>query len=118
MRSTVTLDRAAAVLSLSCVAHCVALPVLAISLPFLAAAAEAEWIHQLLTVLAVLASASVIGFGHGGRRPAFLVPALVGISLVVGALFVERFGLEETIPTLVGGVILASAHIYRLTSHR
>jgi len=107
-------DRAAVALSLLCIAHCMVLPVAAIALPFLAAAAEAEWVHWVFAVLAVLASGSIVLFGHGSRTAAFLVPASSGIGLVVFGLFAEQFGIDEAIPTVIGGVLLAGAHGRRL----
>lgn len=117
MSSTPTADRAAVALSLSCVAHCGALPVIAVSLPFVAAAAEAEWVHWVLTVLAIGTSGTVIAAAHDGRSPAFMVPALLGIGLIFSALFAENIGVDETLPTVIGGVLLAAAHIYRLIKH-
>ncbi|MDN3644845.1 MerC domain-containing protein [Pontixanthobacter aestiaquae] len=117
MQNTVTYDRAAVALSLFCIAHCIALPVLAITLPFLAVFAEAEWVHRVLAVLAVLASLSVIASAHTSRTPLFLVPALTGLGLIIGGLFAENFGMDETLPTVAGGMLLAAAHIYRIFKH-
>lgn len=114
MQTTANFDRAAAGFSLLCIAHCVALPVFAISLPFLAAAAEAEWIHWAFTALAIIASTIVIARSPGARNAVFMVPALAGIGLITAALFAENFGMEETLPTVLGGGLLATAHIYRL----
>lgn len=111
-------DRAAAAFSLSCVAHCLALPALAIALPIFAATAEAEWIHWLLTLLAVVASGTVVVKAHDGRQPSFLIPAAIGITLISGALFAENFGIDETPPTVIGGILLAAAHTYRIIKHR
>lgn len=118
METTRTLDRAAAVLSLSCVAHCLALPALAIALPFLAATAEAEWIHWLLTGLAILSSGTVVATARSARTPSFLVPATIGIALITSALFAESFGVDETPPTVIGGVLVAAAHIFRIIKHK
>jgi len=117
MKSTLIYDRAATVLSLSCVAHCVALPVLAVSLPFLAVAAEAEWVHWVMTVLAICVSAIVIVNARASLSPAFLVPALIGIGLIASALFADEFGVDETLPTVIGGILLAAAHIYRIFTY-
>ncbi|MEP0191731.1 MAG: MerC domain-containing protein [Erythrobacter sp.] len=114
MQSTRTYDRAAALLSLSCVAHCIALPVLAVSLPFLGAIAEAEWVHWVLTALAIVASGMVFKAAPGSRSPAFGVPAAMGIVFITLALFAENFGISETAPTVIGGLLLAAAHIHRL----
>ena len=107
-------DRAAVTLSLLCIAHCVALPLLAIALPFLVVAAEAEWVHWVFALLAVLASASVVWSSPDARRRAFLLPAACGAGLVVFGLFAEGFGVDEAIPTVIGGVLMAFAHGRRL----
>lgn len=107
-------DRAAVALSLLCIAHCLALPALAIALPFLAAAAEAEWLHWIFAALAVLASVSVAGTNVSARVPVFLVPAGLGAALVTFGVFAENFGVDETIPTVIGGVLLTFAHGRRI----
>ncbi len=117
MPSSSTIDRAAIALSFACVAHCVALPVIAIAAPLLSTTAEAEWVHWLLTALAIGASAIVMAKAHSGREPSFLVPALSGIGLMLAALFAEHWGLNETILTLSGGLLMAAAHIFRLIRH-
>lgn len=117
MSTTVKTDRTAVALSMACIAHCVALPVLAISMPFLAAFAESEWVHWLLTALAVSASTMVITSSHSSRTPTFLIPAILGLALITSGLFAESFGIGETLPTAIGGGLLASAHIYRLFKH-
>ncbi len=110
-------DHAAVALSLLCIAHCLALPLLAVSLPFAAAAADAEWLHWTFAALAVVASGSVVLTASSARVPAFMVPAGLGAVLVVGGVFAENFGLDETIPTVIGGVLLAAAHGRRIFSH-
>lgn len=118
MTSAKTYDRVAAFFGLACIAHCVALPMLAISLPFLAVFAGADWLHWLFTGLAVAASGSVIATVADARRPAFLVPAGIGLVFIIFGVFAEHFGMDETPPTVFGGVLLASAHTYRLFRHR
>ena len=107
-------DRAAVGLSVLCILHCLALPILAISLPFAAIIAEAEWVHWAFAVLAVAASGSVALWGHGARKAGFLVPTCLGAILIIGALFAEGFGVDETLPTVIGGVLIAVAHLRRL----
>ncbi|MDJ0641847.1 MAG: MerC domain-containing protein [Erythrobacter sp.] len=116
MQTAGNYDRAAATLSVACIAHCLALPLLASVLPFVAAVAEAEWVHWLLSALAIAASATVIARAEGGRTTGFMVPGLIGIVFLVGALFAEPLGAEETLPTVIGGALLAAAHIRRLFS--
>ena len=112
--STTNLDRTAAIGSIACIVHCLALPALAVTMPFLAAAAEAEWVHWAFAVLAVFASGGVIALAPSARTGSFVIPAGAGIALVVGGLFVEHIGVDVAIPTVIGGCLLAFAHIRRL----
>ena len=114
MKTVANFDRAAAGFSLACIVHCVALPALAVAAPLLGSVAEAEWVHWSFIVLAVASSMAVIARNKSARNAAFLLPVTLGIGLIVGALFAENFEFEETLPTVLGGTLLASAHIYRL----
>jgi len=118
MARTAMVDRAAVGFSFACVLHCLALPVIAISLPVIVMFAEAEWLHWLFAALSITASGTVMLFAKNARHPRFLVPALLGITFLGGALLAEPFGVEETLPTVLGSLLLASAHIYRLIKHK
>lgn len=111
---TTTTDRAAVTLSILCIIHCLALPVAAIALPFLSVVAEAEWVHWVFAILAVLASGLVVLTSPGAREFRFLFPAIGGAALIIFGLFAEGFGFDETAPTVIGGALLAFAHGRRL----
>ena len=110
-------DRVAVALSLLCIVHCVALPIVAVALPFLSVVSEAEWVHWAFALLAVLASATVVVMSPSARTPGFLFPAMMGAALVVSGLFAEGFGVEEALPTISGGILLAFAHWRRLAAY-
>lgn len=110
-------DRVAVALSLLCIVHCVALPLVAVALPFLSVVSEAEWVHWAFALLAVLASGTVIVMSPSARVPRFLLPASIGACLVVSGLFAEGFGVDDALPTIVGGVLLAFAHWRRLAAY-
>lgn len=114
MQSTPYKDGAAIALSAACIAHCIALPVLAIFMPFFAAAAEAEWVHIVMAILAIIASLSVLITSSSSRVAKFLVPVGLGCFLIAIGLFAENFGFDETLPTVLGGILIASAHLNRL----
>ena len=114
MQSAIYKDGVAIALSMACIVHCAALPVLAISSPFVSAIAEAEWVHWVMAVLAVLASTSVVVSAQSARILEFLLPAALGAMLIVGALFAESVGLDETFLTITGGLLLAFAHVRRI----
>ena len=114
MEETAPLDKAAAVVSIVCIAHCLSLPILAVTLPFVSSFAEGDWVHWVLATLAVAASLTVILRSESARTAPFLVPAIAGMALVFGGLFVEPYGVDDAIPTVIGGLLLAYAHIKRL----
>jgi hypothetical protein len=118
MELTVKSDRAATALSALCILHCLALPLLASVLPFLSVVADAEWVHWLFAALAIVISSSVPLRDVTARNLGFLAPAGLGIAFLLGGLFAERFGADETVLTVIGGVLVAFAHIRRIVAHR
>jgi len=91
---------------------------LAAALPVFGVFAEAEWIHWVLTALAILASVSVIYSAPDARNVSFLAPAALGLVFITFAVFAENFGVEETPPTVIGGLLLAGAHGFRIFAKR
>ncbi|XUU61550.1 MerC domain-containing protein [Erythrobacter sp. HA6-11] len=114
VHNTAVLDRSAAALSVACIIHCVALPAMIVALPFLAVIAEAEWVHWSFALLAIAASGTVLVISGPARSGTFTVLASLGMALIVCGLFAEQFEIEETVPTLLGGIVLAAAHLHRL----
>lgn len=97
-------------LSSLCLAHCLALPLVASLLPVAGAWAEAEWVHWLFVLLA--APVSLWTFLHPKRRTWLLI-ALAGAGLallVAGAAGFPSHELETRL-SVAGGLVLAGAHI-------
>lgn len=117
MELTIKSDRAATALSALCIVHCLALPLLASVMPFLAVVADAEWLHWLFAGLAIIISASVPFRDVLARNLGFLAPAGLGIAALIAGLFADQIGANETILTVIGGVLVAFAHIRRLVVH-
>ena len=117
MELTVKSDRAATALSALCIVHCLALPLLASVLPFLSIVADAEWLHWIFAGLAIVISASVPFRDVLARKSSFLIPAGLGILFLIGGLFADKIGADETILTVIGGVLVAFAHIRRMLVH-
>ena len=92
-----------------CLAHCLALPVLASLLPIAGAWADAAWVHWLLVVVA--APVSLGTFLLPGRRARlFIGLAVLGLALLVsGAAEFPTHELETPL-SLIGGLTLAAAH--------
>jgi hypothetical protein len=107
------LDLSAVGLSGLCLVHCLALPALALLLPVFGAWAHAEWVHVVFVLIA--APIAVLAFVDlSARRPhswMMLWAAMGGLALMVaGALEIGGPASERPL-TVLGGLILASAHV-------
>lgn len=103
-------DGVAMSLSGLCLVHCLALPVLAVSLPFLGVLAEAEWVHWLFVALAVPVSALALFAAPGRRAPALLAGAVAGLALLAAGAAGWPAHQYETLLTVTGGLMLATVH--------
>jgi hypothetical protein len=112
-------DITAITLSGLCLMHCLLLPVLISSLPLLSVLSEAEWVHKLLVLIAVPVSVIAFSKTHKIKRNLDLpvIIALIGIVSLLSAVFVEAFHDMETTLTVIGALMLASAHIWRWKLH-
>jgi len=115
--STARLDAAAIGLSLGCAAHCLALPILAASIPLLEAVSEAEWVHW--TILSLAAPVAVLALRHAQTPWRVRGLAALGLaSMLLGAIGWPSHDLETPL-TVAGGLLLAIAHVMNaLRSHR
>ena len=107
------LDMFAVSLSTLCVLHCVALPVLLALMPAAAQAAENELVHRVLVLAAVPVSLRVVWKAlpvEGNRL--FVSAALGGLGLLLVGAFIEAVSRYEQPITVVGGVLLGSAHLW------
>ena len=110
-----TLDASAAGLSFLCLVHCLLLPVISAFLPLAAVLAEAEWIHKTLVLTALpITAIAIMRHRNSNVGVSFILPAVLGLSLLLAAGFVESLHDFETPLTTVGAILLASAHIWRL----
>ena len=97
-----------------CLVHCLVLPVVAAFLPLAGALAEMEWIHKVLALTALpITVLAIIRHRNGKVGISFALPAVLGLSLLLAAGFVERLEDFETPLTTIGAMILAAAHIWR-----
>lgn len=102
------LDASALSLSGLCLAHCLALPLVAAASPLLAAWAEAEWIHA--AAVASAAPISLFALTRQGSPRGGLILGLCGLAALAAAAFVLPHAIE-TPATVAGGLILAAAHV-------
>lgn len=108
------LDGSAVGLSFMCLIHCLALPVMAAFLPLAGVLAEVEWIHKLLVLLAFPVTAlAIMRHGKTSVGFSFIVPAVAGLSLLLAGAFIEPLHDFETQLTIIGAILLASAHAWR-----
>ncbi|KWV92616.1 MerC domain-containing protein [Erythrobacter sp. YT30] len=114
MRQSVKSDRAAVLLSFACVLHCLALPLLAFALPIAGTIAEIEAVHWALGIAAIAISMSVPVRYSSARVTSFLLPAGLGSAFIASAFFAEGFGIDETLPTLIGASLMGFAHLRRV----
>lgn len=108
------LDLYAAGLSMLCMLHCIALPVVVSLMPVAVQAAENELVHRVLVAAAVPVSLRVICKTRPvNRNRLFVGTVLVGLVLLLLAAFIEALSPYEESITVGGGLLLCSAHLWR-----
>ncbi|MEL6956326.1 MAG: MerC domain-containing protein [Pseudomonadota bacterium] len=115
MQRAAAIDASAITLSGLCLIHCLALPLAATSLAAAGALAEMEWLHKGFVVAAVPLTLFAIFRGRG--QVGFSLVAALGLGLLVAGAFVEALHDYETPLTVVGAILLASAHAWRWRMH-
>ena len=103
------LDASAIGLSVLCVAHCLALPILAASSPAFSAWAGTEWVHAV--VILVAAPLSALALWHPGQSRLVIGLGIAGVLLLGLGLAHWPPGIGETALTVAGSLALAGAHL-------
>jgi uncharacterized membrane protein len=120
-KSTNWLDGAAVGLSALCLVHCLALPLIVAGVPFLAQFAEGH-LHAQMLIVVVPLSFVALGLGYRHHRNLKIVAAgAVGmLTLIIGATVAhDNLGLAaDRIFTIVGALVLATAHFYNSVQTR
>ncbi|MDY6814167.1 MAG: MerC family mercury resistance protein [Pseudomonadota bacterium] len=113
------LDLYAVGLSTMCLLHCLALPLLAVLLPFAAGMSENPYIHRALVLLAAPATLWIAwtSLPVSSSLP-FLLTAFSGLGLLLIAAFVDAVATYEQPMTAAGALLLAFAHLRRWARHR
>ena len=112
-------DLSALSLSGLCLAHCLALPMLAITLPALGSWAQAEWVHAVFVAFAIPITSLALWRAHRAHPlpGAMIVLAGAGLLLLLlGALEWPSHALETPV-TVAGSLLLATAHIWNWRRH-
>ena len=111
------LDKISVLISVVCLVHCVSFPFLLLVGTSVSALAffSDHLLHQVLLFLVLpLSYFSLVGGYRTHGNLAIGVPALVGIScLGIGVYFHDHAAAELSL-TIVGSVLLASAHLFNL----
>ena len=108
-----TFDFTAIGLSLACLIHCLALPLLVPFLPLIGLISESEGVH--LGLFLVVVPVSLIGLTrHKIPRYSLWALALVGILCLAFAILNWPFYEQETLMTVIGAGLLALAHLGNL----
>jgi len=112
-------DLYATVLSMLCLIHCLALPLLTSLLPLAGQFSDDTAVHRVLVLLAAPATlwAGWNALSIEGSWP-FLVTAAFGLSLLMSAAFLDAVAAYEQPVTVTGALLLASAHLWRWARHR
>ena len=106
-------DSSAVGLSGLCLAHCLALPVVAAALPSLGALVEAHWVHILFLLFALPLSVIALSRKPDSKRDiAIMVLAVLGLGLLAAGAFPDRWPALDEQLTILGSISLVAAHIW------
>ena len=101
-------------LSSLCVLHCLGFPLLVVVLPVLGQLGDSHAIHVGMVMLAVPVTLYVVWGEISARiNESFVICALGGLGFMVLAVTVPILHDFETALTLIGGTMLAGAHLWR-----
>ncbi len=112
------LDIASMSLSGLCVVHCLALPVLAVLLPFLSVFTNSEWVHPLLVIIAAPLSLLALASSNAWRKWRVSLPIAGGLILLAVAAFAPVTDLADTVLSVTGALMIAAAHLMNYLGHR
>jgi chromate transport protein ChrA len=104
-------------LSVLCIAHCLALPLVIASLPFIGDIAHTEWMHQGLVALAIPLTGWTIYRSQAWRKWNVVLFAVIGLTALTFAAFYEPARENEVFISIVGAVYVAMAHIINYMEH-
>lgn len=97
-----------------CLAHCLALPVLAVAFPLLGVFSHSAWVHILFFCAAAPVSALALRATGGWRHPGVRAFFLLGITALAAGLPWGWPEVVEVILTSLGGASLVVAHLLNL----
>ncbi len=101
-----------------CVVHCLALPVLAVILPFLSVFTDSPWVHPLLVLIAAPLSVVAIATSNAWKKWHVSLTIAGGLVLLALAAFVPALSGLDTALTVTGALMIAGAHLMNYLGHR
>ena len=114
-------DGTGLLLSLTCVAHCLVTPLLAVAIPVLVATEEQTHQGFALAILLVGSVAFLLGFRKHQKADPLLIGSLGIVVIGTAAFFSENLAIDgiggistEVALTLAGGTCLVIAHVRNL----
>lgn len=105
------LDLASMGLSGLCVVHCLLLPFLVAALPFLGIFSQNDIVHKVLVLIAAPLSALALLRSKSWRKAEVIVPMVAGLLFLAAAAFVPALEAFEAALSVIGAVLVASAHV-------
>lgn len=112
------IDVVAIWISLTCLAHCLLMPIVFSLLPFLGDLDKNDWIHKTLIVIALPVSVYAL-WRSGGWQVMYLVTfAILGLIALGVAAFVPAFHDYETGLSVFGALVLAVVHYKNSRLHQ
>ncbi|MBB5710252.1 MerC domain-containing protein [Sphingomonas xinjiangensis] len=113
MQRQTWLDGAAASVSLLCLVHCLALPLLIAALPALSQVlAVPEGFHRGVALIALPASSVALLSGFRRHRSArALALAVLGLGAIGWGAFGAQSASAELVATVIGSVLVSAAHV-------
>lgn len=96
----------------ACIVHCLFLPLIISLLPVLESWAEAEWVHQIMVLLAVPVAGFAL-FKISQRRFLIGTIMIVGILFLLAGAFLPFLHAYETPLTVSGALMLSGGHLLR-----
>ena len=116
-------DKLSICLSLSCIVHCIGLPLLVLMIPSLSSMWISDELTHLLIVIIALPTSIYALFSVFGKNKRYkclecykcVIFMSIGFVLLFSAFLLHDYGESvEKLVTIIGATILASAHIYNI----